>query len=113
MKDNNIIQDNEMIEKLKKSIDDVEKQMSGQKSLIGAKHLIWDQIITTMNQFRIYFDVLQQNGALRQHVQIEINKLWSKIEKKALVVDDVIIFLNSKPQHELTLVVLNYENEWM
>jgi hypothetical protein len=46
---------------------------------MGAKHVIWDQNIkSTMNQFKTYFVVIQQNETLMQYVQIEINKLRKK-----------------------------------
>jgi hypothetical protein len=46
---------------------------------MGEKYLIWDQNIeSTVNQFRTYFVVIQQNETLMQHVQIEIKMLWKK-----------------------------------
>jgi hypothetical protein len=46
--------------------------MPGRKYLVGAKYLIWVQIITIMNQFKPYFEVLQQNEIFMQHVLIKV-----------------------------------------
>jgi hypothetical protein len=46
-------------------------------------------------------------SVIQQHVQIEINKLWTEIERKAQMVDDVIRFLNSKSQQELFVLWVN------
>lgn len=56
-----------------------------------------------MNKFIIHFDLLQQNETLAQHVQIEINKIWKAVEKKAQVVDNAIRFLKSKIDARLAL----------
>jgi len=53
--------------------------MPGRRYLIGEKHLIWNQIINLMNQFKPYFEVIQENKILMQHVQIDINKIWKEI----------------------------------
>jgi hypothetical protein len=42
MKDKRIIEDNQTIEKQKKSIEDTAKQITSKNNLFGAKHLIWD-----------------------------------------------------------------------
>ena len=38
---------------------ELEKQVLGQASLIGLKHLIWDQIIVEANKVQPYLDFIQ------------------------------------------------------
>ena len=50
------------------------KQVSGQASLQGEKHLIWDMIIVEANKLQPYLDFIQDKGCVTQEVEKYIHR---------------------------------------
>ena len=54
----------ERCKELEDKNDKLTKQVSGQVTLIGTKHLIWDMIIVEENKFLPYLDFIQDKESI-------------------------------------------------
>ena len=99
-KERNELEDkcNEMVEKNNK----LEKQVTGQSSLQGAKHLIWDVLIAKATKFRPYLDFILDNDIVTQ-VSIQNFMMVKRVLNKKLIdtANNVISFLNSLTEEEI------------
>jgi hypothetical protein len=91
----------------RKDLDQANRKLIGKRYLIGAKHILWDQMIAKVSQVGKHFTVLQDEESLACQVQQSIDKIWTELGDKPLVVDNLIKFLNTISWDELKTLGVN------
>jgi len=69
------------VEELKQKIENQECSMMGRYALLGARHLIWDVIISSVVDFRPYLDMLEDKATLScnaLHKCVVLNETMTK-----------------------------------
>ena len=87
-----------MIEKNNK----LEKQVSGQSTLQGAKHLIWDMLITQVVNLEPYLDFILEKEIVTQAARQNVLMVKQVLNKNPIdTTHNAISFLNSLTEEEI------------
>jgi hypothetical protein len=89
----------EEYQKLKaKMLTDIEKmknKLSGKPYLIGARHIIWDEIISEVGKLWDYFKIIDDEMLLTDEADDIIKKSFHELGTRPQVATQIIKFLNS------------------
>ena len=86
---------------MQEEIDSFKKRTVDVKHVIGAKHIIWDQIIKEIFSKWDNFVVLRDEEDLAFNVQRHIEEASNELGDKPIMVDRVIAYLNSRTWKDL------------
>jgi hypothetical protein len=87
------------IKKLKKKmqtyIDQMKNKLTGKPYLIGARHIIWDEIIGEVAKLWNYFKIIDDEMMLTDEADESIQKSFHELGTRHQVATQIIKFLNS------------------
>jgi len=86
---------------MQEELDSLKKRTVDVKHVIGAKHIIWDQIIKEIFSKWDNFVVLRDEEDLAFKVQRHIEEASNELGDKPIMVDRVIAYLNSRTWKDL------------
>jgi hypothetical protein len=69
--------------------------------LIGARHLIWDQIITEVTKMWDYFKLIGEEDSLVTEADRVIQQAFQELGNRPQIATKIIKFLNSMSKEEL------------
>ena len=103
---------NELEEKCKEMVEKnnkLEKQVTGQSSLQGAKHLIWDVLIAEATKLRPYLDFILDKDIVTQEDRHNFMMVKQFLNKNPIdTSNNAISFLNSLTEEEIRKANIQY-----
>ena len=73
----------------------MKKKLSGRPYLIGARHIIWDEIIYEVGKLWDYFKIIDNEMLLTNEEKDNIHKSFHELGTRPQVATQIIKFLNS------------------
>jgi hypothetical protein len=99
-------------------MEQMKDKLSGKPYMIGARHIIWDEIIAEVANIWHYFKIIDEEIILTDEADDTIKKAFQELGTRPQVATRVIKFLNSNPSEVLkskgvkdkTMMVMEDEN---
>jgi hypothetical protein len=110
MQNEEIEQKDKIISKYQKSksnlltdIENMQHKLSGKPYLIGATHIIWDEIIAEVGKIWHYFKIIDEEIILIDEANETINKAFQGLGMRPQVATIIIKFLNTNSREILKI----------
>jgi hypothetical protein len=107
-KDKTITQYQRTKSKLQEDFDLLKNKLVGKSYLIGARHLIWDQIITKVTRIWDYFKLMDEESTLVKKADKDIQQAFHDLGNSPQLARKIIKVLNSKSKEELSKRGIKY-----
>jgi uncharacterized phage infection (PIP) family protein YhgE len=87
--------------KMQTNIDQMKDKLFGKPYLIGARHIIWDEIINEVSKIWDYFKIIDDEILLTDEVDDTLKKSFKELGTRPQVATQIIKFLNSNSSEVL------------
>jgi hypothetical protein len=100
-KDKTVAEYQKLKTKMQKEIDQLSDKLSGKPYLIGARHVIWDEIINEVTKLWDFFKIIDDEIQLTDEIDEVLKKAFVELGSRPQVATQVIRFLNSNSSEVL------------